>query len=1419
MAKVIQLPGARPADEGEALVLHHLKAALPETYTLIPNVEIIQRGRPAFEYDLIVIAPHAVYVVEVKRWLGGIQGDDYTWWVAGQRRQNPWPTANNKARVLKSQIEQRLPACPPFWVEAVVAIADEQAALNLRGACRERVFRHTDLPDFLRDRAALGDKAGDLRPQRGYLEKALREIGRGRPAQVLRFGNYEVSETLARRDAVAEFLAKHTLLRGGDIVRLRVFSYDPYLPAEEQARRREIIHREAEALQKIGGHPNLIALKEFTIAPEDPNLYVEVTDWSEEGTLRTLLSDDAPVSLERKLELAQGIAAGLQAAHTADVIHRDVRPENVLIGRDGQPRLMNFDHARLALPGALTVGPVSPDPDVPRVYLAPELLNPALAPTPAADLYGLGMILFEMLTGSTLYDGPEQARDAATTLRGPAEYSADVPEPLNALVQQLLHPDPRQRPQDAETVLETLRALREKPSGTAAAAVPPEPAPPPPLAQEIEPAVFALDALIDGKYRALKVLEAGGSGRVYQVYDAVFDRTYALKVFENTAQALGFLKQEAQTLRDLAHPHIVRVHTWGHLAQSGRFYLISDFVEGEDLHPYTTPDRRLPVREAVAAALDLLGALAYLHPDVDRMAELHAKMDAGEIDEQEYEEFGRLQEKGLLHRDVKPANLMLTADGLVLVDFNIAARASEAGQTYVGTPGYMLPEVGLIRWSTDGDLFAAGIVLYELLTGAHPYPDRQPNVETPPTDPRQYVPELHPALAEILLRAVSCDPARRYHSAKRFRRDLEALEGVYLQAAASRPWTGLLPLEPDEIGRPNYNPYVTRFLKLYSQARCDNSGTRGLDDIARLTYVDTRLDRLLRPAVLDGRYRLVIITGNAGDGKTSFIQNLEAIVGPQAVAHPTPNAGVFTCKGRRFVTNYDGSQDEGAERANDQVLSEFFAPFDDAHWATAEPTVHIIAINEGRLIDFFGAALRPTGGQPAGPSRAPERAFTRLGETLARFFESDRQGDGPSLPDWLLVVDLNRRSVVASDDDRASILERQLQALLKPKFWEPCQRCALRERCPIYFNVSTLGDPASGPEVRERLRTLLEIVHLRRQLHITMRDLRSALSWLLFRDQTCDDVARLLAAPTPPQERLAQLYYNAFAADGRPPEGRADDRLVSLLRQIDPAQTTNPAADRALHFQGFGGLPRLTFEARSDLAQTWLAEWRLPVGWEALREPETAAQVRARHALARRMAFFERRDGDWLTMLPYANLERFRQVTQAPDEAHALAADLVHGISLAEGARHTDLARQYVCLRAGQPGKVKVKSFRLFRREDFGLSVPAHEDGPYLETTPDRLLFTYTPAAGGARAELIVSLDLLELLMQIREGFAPSLDDIQGFFINLVVFKNALAHLPYRHAVLTRDDTQFYELLLEDSANVTLRPWQAERSVPDEVGA
>ena len=121
----------------------------------------------------------------------------------------------------------------------------------------------------------------------------------------------------------------------------------------------------------------------------------------------------------------------------------------------------------------------------------------------------------------------------------------------------------------------------------------------------MEPATFQIGDVIDQKYEVQAVLPAGGSGRVYKVYDAVWDQTWALKVFNDTAMSLDWLKQEARTLKAFDHPNIVKVNTWGRL-QSGRLYLVSEFVEGEDLTAYAAGAKRMPVRRPWNAQFSFL---------------------------------------------------------------------------------------------------------------------------------------------------------------------------------------------------------------------------------------------------------------------------------------------------------------------------------------------------------------------------------------------------------------------------------------------------------------------------------------------------------------------------------------------------------------------------------------------------------------------------------------------------------------------------------------------------------------------------------------------------------------------------------------------------------------------------------------------
>lgn len=521
----------------------------------------------------------------------------------------------------------------------------------------------------------------------------------------------------------------------------------------------------------------------------------------------------------------------------------------------------------------------------------------------------------------------------------------------------------------------------------------------------------------------------------------------------------------------------------------------------------------------------------------------------------------------------------------------------------------------------------------------------------------------------------------------------------------------------------------------------------------------------------------------------------------------------------QFIVNYDGSQDEGVERSNDLVLSEFFTAFGDAGFAsidTATP-VHLIAINEGRLVDFFSELWSTNNGETT-----IAHNFRQLGACIQRYFE--RGGEDSELPQWMLIVDLNQRSVVAPDpaQENASIFDRQLQALLKPEFWKPCQDCAFQTKCFIKYNVDTFSDAVSGPTVRARVRTLFEIVHLRRQLHITMRDLRSALSWMLFRDQSCLDVAEKINDSHSPAEQLNWLYYSAFSSlNDDSTSNLSADRLVRLLRQIDPARVSNPATDRILYFKGLHGLPMQTFENRSDLLHEGLASWTLPSTWQSAQQPELKEKHYQRNAFLRQVAFFERRDQVWEQMLPYHHLDDFKQATQKQN-----LQDLMHkvarGFSFVEGARSQGLTEGFVCIRAGQNVKARVRSFRLFPLEDFNIQIPPFQGDHYIEYTNHHFTFVHDPEdsnqliPNSRSADLTISLDLLELLEEINGGYIPSPDDISGIFINLLTFKNALAHLPYNRVLLTRDDKRYYELTQLDQAKLRLQVWQPEDRVSDE---
>jgi serine/threonine-protein kinase len=279
------------------------------------------------------------------------------------------------------------------------------------------------------------------------------------------------------------------------------------------------------------------------------------------------------------------------------------------------------------------------------------------------------------------------------------------------------------------------------------------------------------DALRD-RYRLRRELGRGGMGAVYLAEDLKHRREVALKVLRpELAAALGterFLREIAVSAR-LQHPGILPLHDSGEA--HGWIYYIMPYAEGESLRARLARQHELPVPEAVRILCEVLEALAHAH--------------------------GR----GVVHRDVKPDNIMLSGRHAQILDFGVAKAVSESGGTdfqtttgiVLGTPSYMAPEQVLGGEDVDhrADLYAVGVVGYELLAGRRPFQAQTAQqlvaaqLTGTPEDLRLHRPGVPPELARVIMRALEKRPADRWQSADEMLAQLEPFLGTGRDTSAS----------------------------------------------------------------------------------------------------------------------------------------------------------------------------------------------------------------------------------------------------------------------------------------------------------------------------------------------------------------------------------------------------------------------------------------------------------------------------------------------------------------------------------------------------------------------------------------------------------------------------------------------------------
>lgn len=1374
MALVIDPPGGDgPVGTFERDVVVALKKALPDAWLLLPNFVLRDPHGQSYEYDLVVLGPHAVYVIEAKEWYGRLTGDDTEWVLNVTPRPCPMPLVDRKAKVIKGRFGA---AQRDVWCEPVLVVPSGMQNL-LGGNWRHNLVTLDALAMWLCDPSHVSH-AKDITKWTTFLRNQLTgAAGRRMRERKKTIASYAITEVLRQDEGHVEALARRALVKDPMVFRLRYWPLSRYTSPDEREQRLLVIKRPTEALARVGRHPNLLPIIVFG-HEEEQNLFYEVSEWSEYGTLHSFLHNRAldRLTLRERLEIAAGVASALEAVHAVGLVHRNVCPDAVLIGFDRQARLTNFDRTYIEDTATVFAQTQARQPE----YVAPELRdNASYAFDASADLWSFGVLLYQLLTDALPFPDGRALTDGPVAM--PSVLRAGVSRDLDDLVGRLLLTHAGQRP-TATAALAVLRDVLGHSAEERAARSTRS-------THDDDPAKWGTGTLLEGRYQIEGRLGEGGFSTVFKVLHLDQDRCFAMKLLKEPGEEAEQIREFNTIGRNLpAHPNIERFEWMDRLTSHGnRLFVLTEFIDGETLKPWCRGDRQLPWADLVRVGCELLQGLAALHPKVEDLRERDAierrQRETGEITEEDYQRLGEIDERvrrSIVHRDLKPENILIErkTGRAKIIDFNIAATLMEA-KGHGGTPRYWAPDRGH-PWRPDMDLFSLGVILYELVTHQHPFPDNTPG-SGEPYDPRVLRPDLHLSteLAGFLLRAVAAHGCDRFATADEMR---AALQAIPTPRAAPVERRAPVRFGEDERARANYNPYVTRLLTLYSQARRSNAGTRGLDDTARLTYVRTRLDDHLTPAIANNALRLLIVTGNAGDGKTAYLQQVERYFHEDLKTPVTPlatkNGARWTYEGVAYETNYDGSQDEG-DTDSDAVLERFLAPFAGHETEGLRgKDARLLAINEGRLLDFLHA-----------PSRK-ERFFG-----IARLVEGALAGEVEAPPGAML-VNLNLRSVVAGGVD--SLFERQLQRLLSPDLWEPCKACSLRERCPIQHNVQTLSCATSGAEVRRRLRRHLEVLHLRRRMHVTMRDLRSVLSWVILRDHDCAEVAELLQrTDVAARDLLLQAAYTeAFAAGDGATENRVDDRVVRLLREADVGVVNTPSLDRELDLSPHAAVRWMTFDGRSEYALEQLKHRSesAPRGPEAT--GDLAQLFTKRRAVVerwRRRAWYERADEGWRDTLPYRSLPLLERVIEGGGAEERRAAEtalrdrVLDAVSYSEGMRHPNVLRGHLALRVSRLRDPSIKSYRLFKREDFSLRVQkAPALARFLEYSADAVELVAVPSLGTARMK--ISLDLLEMLDLIHAGYRPSPSDLQGLFVNLQIFRNELLALPFDQVVLVPED-------------------------------
>ena len=727
MARVIAI--GQLANESERNAIAHLRDCLPATYTILHNLEIIQ-GADIFEIDLVILAPHCIFVVDVKGTHGLIDVYGSKWYPEGrQPYHSPLAKLRQHAKTLSNLICDAYPAKPELrraHVHATVLMtAPEVHVVDYGGIDGNNVtYLNKSLAYFQSNNHIPSHRAGDIRSLLPFVEKAI--LGKARPkAAQIYYGSWQVEEKLGGDDHYTEYRARHTFTdKSGGTARLRIYSVDPYQNKATRDAERQRISNAFQAVNSIPRHPNVLGVRDLFPTEDEDSLVLVTEDVPGQALRQYIKKSQLALNFDQKLRIMRDVLTALAHAHRHEVLHRNLTPDTILISHDGQARLTAFDYARVGSSRTSTIAHDIVD-DLNYAYQAPECYREPIKACIGSDLFSAGLVFYELLTENPAFESAEQIYDQHAIFPiKPSERIADLPSSVDSWLQKLCAFKCEDRFPSADAALQELEA------------------------QDLTN--LPVNYTLGNRFIIQERLGNPGSFCVaYKVLDTLGDVVRVLKLVTRDRRSVyERLRQEYKTLVLLPeHPHVVKV-IWADRLPDETPFIVFEYVDGLDVEKHLEAGA-FSLEEAEAIAKQTAAGLSHLH------------------------------QHGVYHQDIKPSNLLLTDSGVRIIDFNVAVSDQDEMTASAGTRRYLPPDYNLTLLSAakkiDRDLYALGITFYECVTGRYPFDESTP-LGTP-RDPRENenCEALSQELVQLLIKAIAPKIAARFSSADQFLEAIAAL--------------------------------------------------------------------------------------------------------------------------------------------------------------------------------------------------------------------------------------------------------------------------------------------------------------------------------------------------------------------------------------------------------------------------------------------------------------------------------------------------------------------------------------------------------------------------------------------------------------------------------------------------------------------